>query len=356
MACRPVAGLAFRGMSCPLPMMAFPLLVVHARGGLSLMPDPTAVAELELPVVDASSGGQGPSPAVDMEGEKEESEPERERRHKTKGSGEEATAQPFVLSDGLAPVPAKLVGRILRGDFVDMAELFRDNLEAQRRGVIQESSAISSDLKRDRREVPDLLSWVQCFGTYMAVVTSAQPTKSKELLAYQTLIVREARRCGGRGWLAYDTMFRQQAAGNPEVDWSKLNPTLYAVTFLAQSGSGRNCVLCMESDHNEEDCALAKGKVGPLILKTSSSQRSGVEGASRLPKGKSRMVCFSWNQGECSFPYCRYRHNCIKCGGEHRIIQCNAWGADRESWRKQGREPQSRDPQGRDPQGRQLAH
>ena len=59
----------------------------------------------------------------------------------------------------------------------------------------------------------------------------------------------------------------------------------------------------MESDHNEEDCALAKGKVGPLILKTSSSQRSGVEGASHLPKGKSRMVCFSWNQGECSFPY-----------------------------------------------------
>ena len=99
----------------------------------------------------------------------------------------------------------------------------------------------------------------------MAVITSAQPTRSKELLAYQTLIVREARRCGGRGWLAYDTMFRQQAAGNPEVDWSKLNPTLYAVTFLAQSGSGRNCVLCMESDHSEEDCALAKGKVGPPI-------------------------------------------------------------------------------------------
>ena len=75
-----------------------------------------------------------------------------------------------------------------------------------------------------------------------------------------TLIVREARRCGGKGWLAYDTMFRQQAVGNPEVEWPKLNPTLYAVTFLAQSGSGRNCVLCMESDHSEDDCALAKGK------------------------------------------------------------------------------------------------
>ena len=218
MACRPVAGLAFRGVSCPLPMMASPLLVVQAGGGLGLMPDPTAVAELELPVVsqarpnqpqrgslsvsrtgkairtgvgwvwlarlelpvvDASSRGQGPSPAADMVGEKEESVPEQERRHKTKGLGEEAAAQSFVLSEGLAPVPAKLMGRILRGNFVDMAELLRDNLEAQRRGVIQESSVIPSDPKRSRQEVPDLLSWVQCFGTYMAVVTSAQPTISQ---------------------------------------------------------------------------------------------------------------------------------------------------------------------------------
>jgi len=90
-------------------------------------------------------------------------------------------------------------------------------------------------------------------------------------------------------------MFRPQAAGNPEVDWLKLNPTLYAVTFLAQSGSGRNCVLCTESDQSE-DCALAKGKVGQIIPKTSSSQdtqRSGVEVASHSPKGKSRMVCFA---------------------------------------------------------------
>ena len=95
------------------------------------MPDPTAVAELKLPVVDASSGGQGPSPAADMEGEKEELEPERERRHKTKGSGEEAVAQPFVFSDGVAPVLARLVARIRKGDFVDMAKLLCNNLEAQ---------------------------------------------------------------------------------------------------------------------------------------------------------------------------------------------------------------------------------
>ena len=54
-------------------------------------------------------------------------------------------AQPFVPSDGLAPVPAKLVARILKVEFIDMAELLRDNLEAQRRGTLLESVAIPTN-------------------------------------------------------------------------------------------------------------------------------------------------------------------------------------------------------------------
>ena len=60
---------------------------------------------------------------------------------------------------------------------------------------------------------PDLLSWVQCFGLYAVVMVSKYPERVVHLLAYQTLIIREARRCGGRGWLSYDTIFRQQMIG-----------------------------------------------------------------------------------------------------------------------------------------------
>jgi hypothetical protein len=41
------------------------------------------------------------------------------------------------------------------------------------------------------REIPDLLSWVQCFGTLVAIMTSKQPERMRHLLAYQTLIVLE---------------------------------------------------------------------------------------------------------------------------------------------------------------------
>ena len=159
---------------------------------------------------------------------------------------------PFLLGEGLAPVHARLVAKILKGDYVDMAKLLRDNLEAHWRGWLQDSSVADScpTSKRQRCEIPNLLSWVQCFGSYMGVVNSRHPEKIKQLLVYQTLIVREAplskiqllnlellpqmvpspsplspstARCGGCGWLAYDSMFRQQAAGNPSVDWSRLN-------------------------------------------------------------------------------------------------------------------------------------
>ncbi len=70
-------------------------------------------------------------------------------------------------------------------------------------------------------------------------------------------------------------------------DWSKLNSSLYAAAFLAQSGKGKSCSLCTESDHLEEDCALA-----PPKSSTSSSyggRQTGVEAGSRFARGKSNM-------------------------------------------------------------------
>ena len=70
------------------------------------------------------------------------------------------------------------------------------------------------------------------------MLTSKHPEMIKPLLAYQTMIVHEARQCGRNGWLAYDTYFWQQIAGDPKSDWSCLNTSLCEVTFLAQDGKG----------------------------------------------------------------------------------------------------------------------
>ena len=38
---------------------------------------------------------------------------------------------PFKVGDGLPVVPPKLVAKIRRGEFVDMAELLKDNLDVE---------------------------------------------------------------------------------------------------------------------------------------------------------------------------------------------------------------------------------
>ena len=94
---------------------------------------------------------------------------------------------PFVLSEALPVVPFKLVKRIQRGEFVDMAEILKDNMEVERRRAAQagEGGQQSQAINRgSRREVPDMLSWLHCFSLYAAIVCEAHPEKVKEMWAY----------------------------------------------------------------------------------------------------------------------------------------------------------------------------
>jgi len=86
----------------------------------------------------------------------------------------------FILGDTLPVVPPKLVKRILKGKFVDMTELLKDNMDAERRNLASTEGANSTSM---RREVPNLLSWVYCYSLFAAIVCSRYPQKSQEMWA-----------------------------------------------------------------------------------------------------------------------------------------------------------------------------
>ena len=48
-------------------------------------------------------------------------------------SADPCPLSPFIVSGALPVVPAKLVKRILNSDFIDMADLLKDNMEIERR-------------------------------------------------------------------------------------------------------------------------------------------------------------------------------------------------------------------------------
>ena len=69
-----------------------------------------------------------------------------------------------------------------------------------------------------------------CFLTYLAVGTSDQLMRDK--MTYATLLICEALKHGGQGWLEYDKLFRQQAALNSGLPWNIIHPGLQASTIL----------------------------------------------------------------------------------------------------------------------------
>lgn len=211
--------------------------------------DPARVRALGLATFDGEKGATG-------------EENQQAPGEKREAAGTKKEAATFILSEALPVIPAKLVKRILKGEFVDMADLLKDNMEAERRRALVEGE---SNQILGRREVPDILSWLHCFSLYAAVVGSRYPEKSRELLAYQAMLIGEHRRCGGRGWLLYDTAFRQQIVSLETTDFSKLNQSLYATTFLAYGGKGQFCPSCMLPDHTQDECALHPSRTVPVV-------------------------------------------------------------------------------------------
>ena len=154
------------------------------------------------------------------------------------------SAKPIILGEGLAPNPPQVVKKIQNLEFVDFAELMPNNRDLLHRIDLTDNKAST---KAPLRCVTTITSWAQCFMAYSAILLSKFPDKLVEVMAYGKMIIKEAGRHGGEGWKVYDTLFRQMLAADKTIPWSKLNPTLYATTFLAMRDSHScQCSICME--------------------------------------------------------------------------------------------------------------
>ena len=122
----------------------------------------------------------------------------------------------MILSPACDPFPQSLVGRIQSGQFVDMRDLLADNI-----ALINQLSSLHgpgamppSTVNRTRlREIPSLISWLYCFNAYVTIRTPDPLTR--HMLAYSRLIIIEALRHSGSGWVKYDRVFWRQLSINP---------------------------------------------------------------------------------------------------------------------------------------------
>ena len=222
------------------------------------------------------------------------------------------------MSPAAEPFPQKIVTKVQSHQFVEMREFLADNI-----ALLQHLEAMNSPVPVQTvgpncarfRDVSSLPTWIYCFLGYMAILTSDQQTRDQ--LAYARLIIREAQRHGGNGWLDYDRAFRQQLAADPSRRWKNLEPRLQAATMYGQAAAQPTfCTLCRGTDHTRPQCALTY--LYPQPLRPPPQQR---QAGSRVNQGAE--ICRSWNRGTCIFPgRCWYRHVCLRCHLPHRARDC----------------------------------
>ena len=224
--------------------------------------------------------------------------------------------QGLVLSPATEPLPKKIVDKIRSGQFVEMRELLADNISLLSH-LDSTQGPLAAGTSRPRlREVTNLITWCYCFMGFIATSTADQ--KTRDQLAYARLIIREAQRHGGQGWLDYDHAFRQQVAADPTIPWNILNPSLQASTILGRGGtnSGSFCSLCRGVDHSRNQCALSslhQRESWPMQPPRQFPPRRRLQGD----------ICISWNNGACIYPgQCHYRHVCSICQLQHRAKDC----------------------------------
>ena len=236
----------------------------------------------------------------------------------------EANPEVFKMASSIVPVPAKLVKKIQALEFIEMRELLPDNIALAERLATLPSGLAHSKVpnERDIGGEKALVTWVSSFATYIAIVAEAHPERVCDMLAYMRLVVREASKFGGTGWLTYDSVFRRnhEGLGTP---WNYLDASLHQVYIAGQREKVVvPCKHCHEIDHVAADCAVAsvlpKSTAPASEYTPPTAERAGSKGKRPTPYPRQRLICTSWNAGNCRFPgKCTYAHVCSACYGGH---------------------------------------
>ena len=137
------------------------------------------------------------------------------------------TEKLILISNGLPPIPVRLVKRVEDGLFVEMAELLPSYLDTADLNTDDQHTR----LRKRPPVILDIMDWVQCFGMYIAIVSRHKPKRMADLLGYQRIIMGASLDCREGKWLTYNRCFRLKASASNLKQWSTIDITIWNTTF-----------------------------------------------------------------------------------------------------------------------------
>ena len=211
--------------------------------------------------------------------------------------------------DPTAALPPKLVTKILNLEFVETRELLPD---AWQDIPHRASELVGQQCHTRRPPVTDIITWPECFGCIAVVLCTKYPEKASEIWAYQTSILRVAKRFEALSWVAYDCQYRRESLAQRSLNWSVLHLHFYSEAFTGRANAIPCCQHCLSEAHSSTACPTNPGilyqhPAHPLLLAGPSLTHPRLQGS------KYEEICTSYNEGKCKFSYCKYHRMCKDC-------------------------------------------
>ena len=132
---------------------------------------------------------------------------------------------------------------IVSGSYVDFVEILGPSKRILNRDELRDT------LRKD------ILTWVDCFSTYVSVSCGAHPIRVKDLMKYQRIVLwiyREVQ--DPSAWWRYDTAFRKKAELKQIYNWGYIDEELFAKASSTRLRDASSCVLCLSNEHNAKKC------------------------------------------------------------------------------------------------------
>ena len=220
-----------------------------------------------------------------------------------------------VIAEGLPPIASKLLERIRKWDYIDLADLLSDSAGKQPDIPSTSQGQVilvqSIDQVRKKKHISDIESWLQAFAIYAAAL-SADPSTMKEettgLFSHMYLITQIAKDLGGLQWYKYDREFRERAAATNTRIWGTLN--------------GR---------------CLALPQSRPVSPNDRSAMKSRLTERKNRPGKQKNKACVKHNfETACgrSAEECYYDHVCWYCGAKEHVADACPVGPRHQKQRK----------------------
>lgn len=198
-------------------------------------------------------------------------------------------------------LPKQIQDKITSHQYINLALLLKGSIELEELcsgGTLHlnEKGGIETRPKTSKRSIRNIDEWTDAFIIYASVYLRKFPAKNIEILKYMSVIREAATRYPVGAWSSYDQQFRlRQADDMKRQAWSSMNGELW--------------LRVMSNPQNN---------AGPSALKRPTGDFSGQVNPN---------PCYAFNEGNCSWKICRYRHVCLACNSSsHGQSNCpHAW-------------------------------